>query len=125
MIRVRFHLAKGKHFMHWQITHHDGRVTYHDPNTCTLTIWQGRLRNQPGTAARIHCGADKTVCAWVEAERVDVDPGVSCVMGGVHAAYNPRVAPHWVIDGLNADGRRFPVLTTAGNRVFVPSMAVA
>jgi hypothetical protein len=122
MIRVRFHLGAGAHFMHWQITHHDGSVTYHDPDACTLTIWQGRLRNQPAAAARIHAGANKTVCAWIEAERVDVDPGVSGVMGGAHASYNPRVAPHWVINGQNSDGRRFPVLTTAGSRVFVPEM---
>jgi hypothetical protein len=118
MIRVRFHLGAGKHFMQWQVTHHDGSVTYHDPNYTTLTIWQGRLRNQRGTAERIHDGANKTVCAWIEAERVDVDPGLSSVMGGTQVAYNPRVAPHWLLNGQNADGRRFPLLTTAGNRVF-------
>lgn len=125
MVRVRFHLGAGKNYMQWQITHHDGRVTYHDPSTSTLTIWQGRLRNQRGTAERIHAGASKTVCAWIEAEKVDVDRGVSAVMGGTQASYNPRVAPHWLMNGQNVDGRRFSLLTTAGNRVFVPQMEAA
>jgi hypothetical protein len=131
MIRVRFHLGAGAHFMHWQITHHDGSVTYHDPDACTLAIWHGRLRNQPAAAARIYGGANKTVCAWIEAERVDVHTDVGHLRharymvahGSRHAAYNPRVAPHWVLDKQNVDGRRFPVLFTVDSRAFVPAWA--
>jgi hypothetical protein len=124
MVRVRFHLGAGKNYMKWQITHWDGRKTYHDPATTTLTIYQGRLRNERGTAERIHAGASKTVCAWIEAEHVDVDRGVSAVMGGTQASYNPRVAPHWVINGWNADGRRFELMTTAGSGVFVSAKSM-
>jgi hypothetical protein len=131
MYRVRFHLGAGAHYMHWQITHPDGSVTYHAPSTCTLTIRQGRLRNQPGTAARIHAGANKTVCAWIEAEKVDVKTDIGSLRharymvahGSRHAAYNPRVAPHWVLDKRNVDGRRFPVIFTADSRAFVPAWA--
>jgi hypothetical protein len=125
MIRVRFHLGAGAHFMHWQVRHHDGSVTYHDPAFCTLTIFQGRLRNQAGTASKIHCGAAKSVCAWIEAEHVVIDHGTAAVFGAVEVAYNPRVAPHWRMNGLNADGRRFEVMTTSGNRVFVAASNVA
>ena len=59
--RVRFHLAKGEHFMHWQVKNLDTKeVNYYDPadqpnlSNCTLKI--------RGRQLKIHAGENKRVC---------------------------------------------------------------
>jgi hypothetical protein len=115
--RVRFHLGLGKHYMHWQVRHHGG-VSYFDPDEYSLTLAPCRLRSQSGTARRIHCGANKSVCAWIDCKCVRIDRGVACTFGGVSVAYDPRVAPHWRDSlGNNIDGHRYRVIATAGRKL--------
>lgn len=96
---VRRHLAKGRHYGDWQIrtAGEDTAPLYYPPNL-RLVLTNCQLWNHPKTAARIHGGANKTVCAWIRCETAaiivaDVTPDQS--VGGVDIGYNPRFSPHW------------------------------
>lgn len=119
MIRVRFHLGRGKHYQHWQIRHPDGRVEYADPGKVCLYLGGCRLRNHRSTAKRIHAGADKKVCAWVDARYASILPihaGESAArLPGESLAFNPRVAPHWTdSEGRDIDGMEYDSIATIG-----------
>lgn len=119
MYKIRFHLAKGKNYLNWQVKYPSGAVRYYNPEEVTLILENAYLRNQIGTAKKIHDGANKTVCAWVEADSVTIREGVSkpshrCVKVG----YNPRVAPTWMIEGKNADKTRIEFVYTCGRTLF-------
>lgn len=120
MVRVRFHLAAGKHHCHWQVRHDDGRVEYFDPAATGLRMVGCRLTNQRGTAQRIYDGDHKSPCAWVEAQRVyQHTPNAWDKPFGEWVGFNPRVAPHWRNDeGDNLDGREFAVITTEGRSLW-------
>jgi hypothetical protein len=113
--KVRFHLGQGEHFQHWQVS--QGGTTYYlDPNRVSLTMVGCKLRNHPATAQKIHDGAHKKVCAWIDCEELEVTEPDSHV--GLPISYNPRVAPHWRnIGGRNIDGMDCPVLRTNGRQV--------
>ena len=114
MNRVRFHLGKGRHFGHWQVR--SGlSVRYHDPAEASLVLRGCRLVNSPGVAKRIHGGAHKTPCAWIECESIEARPPQE--FDGEPVRYNPRVAPHWIYRDSNADGTAFAVLRTSGRSV--------
>ena len=72
MYKVRFHLGRGKHFMQWQIKSDENVVSYVDPLDNQLAMLGCRLSLQPSAAQKIHDGANKTVCAWIECESVQV-----------------------------------------------------
>ena len=57
---VRFHLAKGEHYRHWQVKR-GAEVHYYDPAQYNLILWGCRLRNHAKTAQKIHDGANKSV----------------------------------------------------------------
>ena len=133
MFRVRFHLANGPHFMQWQVTNKaTNEVTYYDPAVTSLELFSAVLRNQPATARKIHQGANKSVCAWIDcASILVVSAGREIVqsceesldrLGLPCVRYNPRIAPNWVDDaGQNIDGAKFSQLSTIGRRVKVNS----
>lgn len=123
MVRVRFHLGAGEHHRQWQVRHADGRVEYHDPDAVSLVMLGCRLRNQRGTAQRIHDGDNKSVCAWVEADDVVVTVPVTRFWPGLDGrqiAFDPRVAPHWRDEaGADIDGRQFEAVVSSGRRLAV------
>jgi len=44
--KVRFHLQRGQHYMHWQIKAYDGTVKYIDPNKYQLELYGCKLINK-------------------------------------------------------------------------------
>ena len=48
--KVRFHLQRGQHYMHWQIKAYDGTVKYIDPNKYSYShiscILHGNIKDQ-------------------------------------------------------------------------------
>lgn len=113
--QVRFHLGKGENFGKWQVKG-PGGIQYHDPAKATLTMLDCQLRNQRGTAQKVHDGANKSVCAWVDCNELMVSGPVE--MLGVPVSYNPRVAPYWRnFSGQNIDNRRIEVLRSIGRQV--------
>jgi hypothetical protein len=123
----RFHLGKDKddsghsHFMHWRIEKMSCEIKgFTNPNNYGFIFHNAFLRNRKGAANKIHNGASKTVCAWIEAEAVELIFLEDIIHSGVQVSYNPRKAPNWLLNGKNADGMTFPKLVTDGNRVFTP-----
>lgn len=118
MLTIRFHLASGKHFRHWQVKG-GVKVRYYDPASVSLLMTGCRLCNRRTTAEKIHLGASKSVCAWIVAETVEIIDLRNEVDGSA-VEYNPRTAPYWRdAGGANVDGHEFEVLATCGRSVVV------
>lgn len=117
--RVRFHLAKGPNFLKWQVKNMEtGDVSYHDPKQVSLRLRTARLKNQKATALKINQGANKSVCAWVEADEATVlAPSEYSDLEPV--SYNPKIEPFWRDrQNANIDGTSHTVIVTEGNRLF-------
>lgn len=126
MYKLRFHLARGKNFMKWQVRK-DNSVSYYNPDDYVLLVMNATLSNSPATAQRIYDGQHKVVCAWIEAEHINVYRKDEVPEEYYNAyqnpdyqlKYNPRVAPHWQDNrGNNIDNRHYPVVATVGKAVF-------
>ncbi len=117
-MKVRFHLGKGQHFMKWQIR--DGKnVQYFNPDSVILMMKGCKLHNNISTAEKIFNGSDKTVCAWVECESVEVVnlnlnvESLECIQ------YNPKISPHWRNHlNENIDNRFFGAIISQGKKLY-------
>lgn len=118
MVKVRFHLAKGENYMKWQVKDANGDVQYLEPEQVSIKMYGCKLINQRGTAEKIHEGENKTVCAWVRCERIEVT-GDRPVDTGQKVSYNPKVLPYWVQDGRNVDKKEYDTLVTNNRHIFV------
>jgi hypothetical protein len=146
MYKVRFHLSKGANYMKWQIT---GDVKspdklgksepfYVDPDEVCLYMLNSKLVNHTATAEKINCGANKSVCAWIECEnlmihRYDNDLGkAACdyicekiANSNPELFYNPRKVPYWCgHNGTNMDGESNLTIFTAKRRLFHYSRSI-
>tara|TARA_R110000803_G_scaffold140997_2_gene207514 strand:+ start:260 stop:622 length:363 start_codon:yes stop_codon:yes gene_type:complete len=119
MYKVRFNLGKGENFMKWKITDPKGNHTYYQPNEVVIKMKDCFLRNQKATAIKIHKGANKSVCAWVEAEEVVVLEQRQLQIAFDKVSYNPRVTPHWMLDGEIADGKTFEAMVSINRELFL------
>ena len=123
--KVRFHLAQGVNFMKWQIKDTaDGHVSYYYPSKASLRLKNCKLVNRPTTAQRIHDGAHKTVCAWIECESVEAEIPKR-VTKGFKLSYNPRVKPNWELQnqdsmwhGENIDGKEFGEILSSNRSLY-------
>ena len=127
--RIRFHLAKGKHYKHWQVTNMNTKhVSYYDPNAYSIEMLNCKLGNHPTTAKKIFEGAHKTVCAWVDCEDYQMFyPDVAQKVVEYFTAtsdfeqysYNPRKQPYWVDeDKKDVDNMEINRLVTLKNRIY-------
>ena len=118
----RFHLGKGEHEMHWRIQDmKTGEVEFHDPNEVCFQFKGAFLRNQLGAAKKINGGANKSVCAWVECEGVEIYALSDSIANlDKQACYNPRKSPHWLLGDHIVDGESFDVLVTSRSGVYLP-----
>mgnify|MGYP003626932344 FL=1 len=131
MYKVRFHLGRGKNFMKWQVTSNlntgDGTgakhvVSYVNPQENQLAMLGCKLSLQPTAAQKIHDGANKTVCAWIECEAVQVlevnrlKPNEQ----DYRIKFNPRQSPNWT-DGYNniVSGNEYEILFTNDRTIWV------
>ena len=131
MYKVRFHLGRGEHFMHWQIKSKlntgDGTgakeiVDYVDPLDNQLAMLGCKLSLQPTAAQKIHDGANKTVCAWIECEGVQVLPvnRLKPNEQDYRIKFNPRQNPEWT-DGYNnvVSGNEYEIIFTNDRTLWV------
>jgi hypothetical protein len=106
-IKVRFNLGRGKNYMKWKVQYTDGTIEYHSPTDVQLVMHECILKNHRKTAQKIYDGGDKVVCAWVLCKRLAIvksDRFTKADLNGERVRYNPRVTPHWMLDGENVDG---------------------
>jgi len=123
MVKVRFHLARGANFKTWQVID-NGVVRYYDPDAVCLRMFGCRLKNRRRVADKIFAGEDKTVCAWIDCERVEVGDSSSLETRDNQniLSFNPKVVPYWVRDGEcaeNLDGMVFSEIISRGRRLIV------
>lgn len=119
MYKVRFNLGAGERYMMWKITHPDGSHTYHDPSQVVLKLKGCRLVNNVDGAKRIYEGANKYVVAWVEADEVIIKNQRQTEIAFEKVSYNPRVLPHWVLNGEIVDGQEFEVLVSINRGLYL------
>lgn len=125
MYKLRFNLSNNEHFGKWQLKNRD-EISYFAPSEVTIRAYSVTLRNAPKVAAKIHAGAHKSVCAWLDCEFVDISPAEKIdVNGFTHLSFNPRKFPHWTIPEQyneinlpwNLDGKIVGDIVTIGSRV--------
>lgn len=123
--KVRFHLQKGPNYLKWQVRAPDGSVSYYDPKEFSLVMINCKLKNRVKTAQKIHDGADKSVCAWIECKQINVYQEVlstNTLYGTL--SYNPKVHPHWVLKYeeyvvRNADDESLLFIHAIGGKLFI------
>jgi hypothetical protein len=105
-IKVRFNLARGKNYMKWKIQFPDGTIEYHSPSEVQLVMRDCILKNYKSVSQKIFDGGEKVVCAWVLCKSIAIkyNEFIQADSDGERIRYNPRVTPHWILDGENVDG---------------------
>jgi|LakMenEpi03Aug12_release.lakeMendotaPanAssembly.Ray.scaffolds.fasta_scaffold61293_2 hypothetical protein len=96
MIKVRFHLGRGENYKHWQIVEFPN-VKYFDPNENNLILTNCLLKNNKNVAEKIYKGENKTVCAWILCEKVDIVLNSNFNKKKYKKiSYNPKKFPYWI-----------------------------
>ena len=121
MYKVRFHLARGANFMKWQLTDPNGDKQYFNPENKLIAMFGCRLRVQPSTAQKIHDGANKSVCAWIECEHTQVvDKPIPMTIFDTRISFNPKRSVHWMTEeGEIKDGEFMPLIVTNERELFI------
>jgi hypothetical protein len=120
MFKVRFNLSAGENFMKWQVK--CGHVVnYYDPSDVCIVMTGCKLRNNPHTAQKIHAGENKSVCAWIECDQVEIMAASN--NAGFPICYNPRKLPYWtdVSGRLKLDNHEFHKIVSAGRTLIMPA----
>ena len=119
MYKVRFNLGAGKKFMTWKITDPQGNHEYYEPTEVEVTLKGCILKNQVNGAKKIFDGANKFVVAWVEAEEVTVTPITITGTMENKVSYNPRVTPHWMLNGNIVDGAEISEMVSINRGLYL------
>lgn len=117
--KVRFNLGKGDRYMKWQVKDAYGNVEHFEPSEVTIHMAGAKLKNVAPTALKIHNGAHKSVCAWVECEEVVVTEVVDQKEFDTEVSYNPRVQPFWISEGEGVDNEVYGQMTSKGRKLFI------
>ena len=131
--KLRFHLGRGKNYMHWQLRLDDSNPLYYKPEDVLFKLGNVKLHNRRGVAQKIYEGGNKNPCAWlltsnpVVISRYDSQKPVEVFGNGFRqVGYNPRVLPYWTWkdlqgkdNGENLDGRVFNEVIVNGKEIFV------
>ena len=122
-MKVRYHLAKGIHYMHWQFKTSGGDVFYHNPKDNIIKLYNCILYNNRKVADKIYLGQNKDVCSWIKCNGMEIlFEEKSVPSWATHIRYNPRVRPYWHnIKGDNLDGIAFDELYLCEKGVFFDS----
>lgn len=122
-IKVRFNLGAGKNFMKWKIQYPDGKVEYHSPSDVQLLMQGCTLKNHKKVAQKIYEGGEKVVCAWILCSSIkvvttNIATELDNILFGEPIKYNPRVTPHWMLDGEVVDNLCLTKLVSVGKGVY-------
>ncbi len=120
MIKIKFHLQRGKNYQQFQIRENQS-VKYVVPESHSIVMQNCYLKNLANQATKIYQGANRQPCGWVYCQSYhivsynftdwDTDNPIF---------YNPKVAPYWRDkNGSNIDDFRYPKLITLGRQVYI------
>ena len=103
--RLRYHLARGNFYKHWQLKNtRRGKPVYFNPKDTNFLLNNVRLYNRRYAAQKIYEGANKGVCAWLAIKgSVKVQATEFDTSDMVEISYNPRVAPFWTYKAVGVD----------------------
>ena len=121
--KVRFHLGRGPNYQRWQVRFGDNAPEYFDPEDVILQMHNAVLRNQRGTAEKILNGENKTVCAWVECDHLEVKPRGQYYIPRAKqfCHYNPKRRAHWFNNNReDIDNTKHKLLATFGKLIIIP-----
>ena len=119
--KIRFNLGRGDNYMKWKVERPGHRAIYLDPETVQLVMTGVTLKNRKSSAVKIFKGEHKTVCAWVLCDELDINTKFmkdSDYQDANKVSYNPRVAPHWIYSGSDADNKNLHRLTSYGKHLY-------
>lgn len=123
---VRFHLAGGKNYMHWQVKLMQGRkklgVEYYDPKEYQLEMVGCKLVNYPTKAKQVHEAGVHDVSGWVKCDKVR--PVRQMPVDNLEKLYyNPIRDPYWRRESDSNefiwDNSEYATLITSGKQVYV------
>jgi hypothetical protein len=106
-IKVRFNLGRGANYMKWKVQYPNGVVEYRNPSETQLILNGCQLRNHKGVAKKIFDGGNKTVCAWVLCDEIEIITLTTTNYLKLFTQfdlmfdrikYNPRVKPNWIFN---------------------------
>lgn len=122
--KIRFHLARGEHYMHWQIKGSDNSVQYVDPAQYQIEMTGCKLVNQIGVARRVNDNGVKDVCGWISCDNFFIHPNDTIPTEDMESlSYNPIRDIHWRRSGDDGefvwDNSRYDCLVTNSNKVLV------
>lgn len=122
--KVRFHLQRGEHYMHWQIKAYDGTVKYLDPQKYQIEMRGCNLVNKINAARKVNLAGKKDVCGWVECENFDILEKNSIDTKYLdRLSYNPINDIHWRRSGddggFDWDDTDYDCLITDNNKVYI------
>lgn len=122
-IKVRFNLGAGKNFMKWKVQYPDGTVEYHSPTEVQLLMQGCTLKNHKKVARKIYEGGEKVVCAWIVCSSIkvvttNIANELDTILFGEQIKYNPRVTPHWMLNGEVVDNLFLTRLVSVGKGVY-------
>lgn len=119
-IKVRFNLSRGKNFMKWKVEYPNKTVEYHDPEQVQLILTNAQLRNYKKVAEKIYNGANKSVCAWVLCDSVEIKTTDFKELNDSfdRIKYNPRIKPNWIINEEIADYEFMELIISENNKLY-------
>jgi hypothetical protein len=121
MYNVRFHLAKGKNYMKWQVRN-GKNVRYYDPSHCQLELINCKLINKVNKAKKINAAGVKDVAGWVSCEYVAINHNLT-VDNLEKLYYNPIKDIHWRRESdaceFAWDNSEYATLVTNGKQVYI------
>jgi hypothetical protein len=128
---VRFHLLKGKNYMHWQVKVMQGSknkvdVFYYNPYEYQLEMRGCKLRNRPNKAKQVFDSGKHDVSGWIRCEelmlRKDFYP-ILPVENLEKLYYNPLRDPYWRRESDSNefiwDETEYDTLITDGKQVYI------
>jgi len=123
-IKVRFNLSRGVNYMKWKVQYPSGDVEYHSPTEAQLIMKDCQLKNSRKTAVRIFNGENKSVCAWILCDDIEIKfDGYEQfdTMNLDLLKYNPKRLPFWVMndDSSPLDGNNFKEIGTVDYKLYV------
>jgi len=122
--QIRFHLARGENYMHWQVKASDGSIRYIDPSKHQIEMIGCKLINKVGTARSVNKKGVKSVCGWIECDNY-WPIGNDCIPIDdlERLYYNPIKDVHWRRDSddgdFNWDNTYYDNLVTNGKNVHI------
>lgn len=125
-VKIRFNLGRGENYMKWRIEYKSQNkksVNYINPSDVQLIMKDCVLKNNKSTATKIYSGDNKSVCAWILCDEIQIRYiGTETIKSNNpnNLNYNPRINPFWVLGKeTNVDNHQFKEIITEGKKLYV------